>query len=190
MTKYYLFFDFSSEMHCIKALDKDFQELYCENFGSNKNLIELINPKINKVLKHLGIDWQFITRIYFNIGPGNFTGIRATVSVCKTIKMVYPHINLYYQNSLFLKCCGNGISLIFAGGEKSYFAIYENNHELVAPQILFNTEIDKYLKKYNYLKCYDANYRIDFALPNSIYKSFQLVDDLLELEPLYIKDPI
>ena len=49
---------------------------------------------IIKILKSNKLKIQEITNIFVNIGPGNFSGIRASVSACKALS-ISQKINLY-----------------------------------------------------------------------------------------------
>lgn len=191
MSKIYLFIDTSqSTPCCLKLLDDKFNVI-CEHlFLTQNNLIDYINPEINNLFSKANLSFSNLSRIYLNYGPGTFTGIRVGVSVAKTFKLVFPKISIYLINSLKLKCLGDGIAYIDAKSKKYFFAAYENGLEVQSPVLISSDELDLYLNKYSNLKIYSEDQLFNYDFSKDIFKLFEKCDDVLNLEPFYLKDPI
>lgn len=100
MSNFYLFFNLSFSKCSFKLLDENFDEISIKKFEVQKNLINIVNDVLDDFMKENNVTFQDIERIYFCNGPGNFTGIRVTNSIVKTISLVHQHIKFYAINNL------------------------------------------------------------------------------------------
>lgn len=191
MHKNYLFIDTSQSTNCcIQILNSQFKIINTKFFTTQNNLIDILNPELNQLLKSVNLSFNNINKIYVNIGPGVFTGIRVGVSFAKTFKLIFPDVDIYIINSLLFKCRGNGIALIDAKSNKSYLAIYKDGKELVKPRLVNKLEKENILQKYSHLQIYSENELINYSIDLKIINLFKKCNDYIKLEPLYIKDAI
>ncbi|MDE5617818.1 MAG: tRNA (adenosine(37)-N6)-threonylcarbamoyltransferase complex dimerization subunit type 1 TsaB [Ureaplasma sp.] len=189
MPNFYLFFNLSFSKCSFKLLDVNFTEVAIENFDVSKNLINIVNEKFTLFLKKNNISFANITRIYFCNGPGNFTGIRVANSIAKTISLVYPNIKFYMINNLQWMSMDNGVSLITANNSYYYCAVYQNSQEIIYPHLIKKSEVNKYIDNFKNLNLIIDDFSNVVSNPN-IWMSFKLIDDLINLEPFYIKEPV
>ena len=75
---------------------------YNKSFQSTKNNYEKLSILLFDFLRHNNINLDKLTNIFVNQGPGNFSGIRASISLVKGLCIVYK-INFYGFSSLDLK---------------------------------------------------------------------------------------
>lgn len=191
MHKFYLFIDTTQSTKCCLSIYNDkFEVLETKIFETQNNLIDLINPALNEIFNKTKLSFSDINHIYVNIGPGVFSGIRVGVSVTKTFHLVYPNIEIYTINSLKLKTNGHGIGVIDAKSNKFFVGVYEHGLELLPPQLIEQNELDEIIKKYHHLPFIDINQSLEFTLNASTIKLFEQCQDVLNLEPLYIKPAI
>lgn len=191
MNKIYLFIDTTQPTNCcLKLLDIDFNVIDEHYFVTQNNLIDLINPQLNELLKNSNTSFKQIARIYLNIGPGVFTGIRVGVNIAKTIQLVYPQIQIYTINALKLKCHGHGIAIIDAKSNKYFLAAYDSYQEQLAPCLVDELELKKYLLDTKALPIYGVDKQIDFNFSKTIFDLFEKCNDSSDLQPLYLKPAI
>lgn len=192
MTNYYLFIDTTQSSNCVlKVLDQNYKTLKEKIFFTQNNLIDLINPELNNLLSSLNLSFNSLKKIYVNIGPGVFTGIRVGVSIAKTIWLCFKNIEIFAINSLKLKCKGHGIAFLDAKSNKYYLACYEKNQEIIAPCVIDEQTKNNYLKKYHHLPIYDLDsLTINDEINQDIISLFDKCLSPIELEPLYLKSPI
>ena len=191
MPKNYLFIDTSQSTNCcLQIIDSELNVVNTKFFETQNNLIDLLNPELNSLFKSSNLTFKDIQRVYVNIGPGVFTGIRVGVSFVKSFKMVFPSVDIYTINSLLFKCKGNGIALLDAKSNKSYLAVYENGKPLVEPQLVNEKEKVNILEQYKHLEIFKEEDPIDYSIDSKLIELFSKCDDFIKLEPLYIKSAI
>lgn len=189
MSNFYLFFNLSFSKCSFKLLDEKFFEVSTSNFEVSKNLINIVNDILDEFLNKNKVSFENIKRIYFCNGPGNFTGIRVANSIAKTIVLVYPNIKFYVINNLQWMSMGNAISLISANNTHYYCAVYQDNQEIVYPHLIKKQEADKYINEFKELKLIIDDFN-NLISNQEIWSSFKLIEDIINLEPFYIKEPV
>ena len=121
-----------------------------------------MNSLLDELLKRNKIKYSNIDKIYVINGPGSFTGVRAGLNMAKTIISVFNHIQLFTIDSLLALNIGNGISIVDAKGDKSYFQAAKNKHILQPTIMIQNNQLDKYVNKYKDLPIInDSNINIE-----------------------------
>lgn len=70
------------------------KESYTKEYLNSSENFDKISLIIFNFLKYNQVKISEITNIFVNIGPGNFSGIRASVSACKALS-ISQKINLY-----------------------------------------------------------------------------------------------
>lgn len=198
-SKFNLYIDVTAKISVISLLDDHHQLVQESVVQTENNLVELVNPQLSNLLQENNVSFNQIANIYLNIGPGSFTGVRVGVNVAKTIKSVYPEVNLYVMNSLEIMARGNGIAILDAKGKKWYLAAYRNFSPLLAVQMVTEDQkqalLDQLITAHPDLTIYDEQNANTIQMAQHTYgflDHFTLVDNdhWLDLEPLYIKDAL
>lgn len=112
----------------------------------------LMIPTIIELLKKLDLTMQNIEAIGVNIGPGSFTGIRASATVARTIgqhlKIPIVGVPSLEVISLLNTTSKNSAVVLDARKGKAYFAVYMPNTEvIVEPQAMEYEKVFDYLKE-------------------------------------------
>ncbi|MBP0481612.1 tRNA (adenosine(37)-N6)-threonylcarbamoyltransferase complex dimerization subunit type 1 TsaB [Sagittula salina] len=76
----------TSTSHVIAAL-LDGDRLFTRNEEMGRGQAERLMPLLEEILLEAGARWQDITRIGVGVGPGNFTGIRISVSTARGLAL-------------------------------------------------------------------------------------------------------
>ena len=71
---------------------------YTSEFSNNRENFDKLTILIVKFLKNHDLNIKNLTNVFVNIGPGKFSGIRASLATAKAISFVNK-INLYGFNS-------------------------------------------------------------------------------------------
>lgn len=129
------------------VLQKDgivLSNLVIESTDSNYHSVYLI-PKIRDILKENNLLISDIDAIGVNIGPGSFTGIRAGITIARVLAQ-QSDIKLVGINALHILSKLNitskkTIVATDARKNKIYYAVYQNNNELVAPELIEREEL-------------------------------------------------
>ena len=87
-----LIIDATNEVVLLKIIND--KESYTKEYSNSRENFDKISLIIFNFLKSNKVKISEITNIFVNIGPGNFSGIRASLSVCKAIS-ISQKINLY-----------------------------------------------------------------------------------------------
>ena len=137
------------------VLQKDgivLSNLVIESTDSNYHSVYLI-PKIRDILKENNLLISDIGAIGVNIGPGSFTGIRAGITIARVLAQ-QSDIKLVGINALHILSKLNitskkTIVATDARKNKVYYAEYQNNKEIVAPNLIEKEELlDKITDEY------------------------------------------
>ncbi len=87
-----LIIDATNEVVLLKIIND--KESYTKEYSNSRENFDKISLIIFNFLKSNKLKVSEITNIFVNIGPGNFSGIRASLSACKAIS-ISQKINLY-----------------------------------------------------------------------------------------------
>ncbi|MFP7674225.1 tRNA (adenosine(37)-N6)-threonylcarbamoyltransferase complex dimerization subunit type 1 TsaB [Marivita sp. S0852] len=77
----------TSAAHCAAALLSDTDILHCTVEPTAKGQAERLVPMLEDILSQHDKSWSDLTRIGVGIGPGNFTGIRISVSTARGLAL-------------------------------------------------------------------------------------------------------
>lgn len=115
-----------------------------ESTDSNYHSVYLI-PKIRDILKKYNLLISDLDAIGVNIGPGSFTGIRAGITIARVLSQ-QSDIKLVGINALHILSKLNitskkTIVATDARKNKVYYAEYQNNNELVVPELIEREEL-------------------------------------------------
>ena len=87
-----LIVDATKEIVFLKIISD--KESYTKEYLNSRENFDKISSILFNFLKSNRVKIYNITNIFVNIGPGNFSGIRASVSACKALS-ISQKINLY-----------------------------------------------------------------------------------------------
>lgn len=87
-----LIIDATKELVFLKIISN--KESYTKVYLNSRENFDKFSLILFNFLKSNKLKIQEITNIFVNIGPGNFSGIRASVSACKALS-ISQKINLY-----------------------------------------------------------------------------------------------
>ncbi|MCB2127913.1 MAG: tRNA (adenosine(37)-N6)-threonylcarbamoyltransferase complex dimerization subunit type 1 TsaB [Rhodobacteraceae bacterium] len=77
----------TSAAHCAAALVSGDEILATESAAMDRGQAEALFPMLDKLLRGAGRDWADLAAIGVGIGPGNFTGIRISVSAARGLAL-------------------------------------------------------------------------------------------------------
>ncbi|MEM8581090.1 MAG: tRNA (adenosine(37)-N6)-threonylcarbamoyltransferase complex dimerization subunit type 1 TsaB [Pseudomonadota bacterium] len=77
----------TSAAHCAAALLSGDHVLRAETRKMAKGQAEALMPMLQEMLTDANVGWQDLTRLGVGIGPGNFTGIRISVSAARGLAL-------------------------------------------------------------------------------------------------------
>lgn len=143
-------------------------------------------PLVQKSFEDIDLKPQEIDLLICNIGPGSFTGIRTTVTICKTIAAelnikIFPVNNfqlLRFENSLEYN-----FSLAIKAGKNDYFISKDSNYQDLSKNF-YSTNLDFEIL-YEFKEKNIAKLMIDFFLS---FQNPELIG-YKDLEPYYLREP-
>lgn len=77
----------TSQSHCAAALLKNESEIITELTKMQKGQVENLFPILETLIEKNSISWNALDAVAVGIGPGNFTGIRLSVSAARGIAL-------------------------------------------------------------------------------------------------------
>ncbi len=77
----------TSAAHCAAALLRGNEILVSQAEGMNRGQAERLMPLLNEVLEQANLGWNDLDAIGVGVGPGNFTGIRISVSAARGLAL-------------------------------------------------------------------------------------------------------
>ena len=165
----------------------DLMSINCER----KHTDNTIN-NLNKLLTKNKLIIRNCQKLYIIKGPGAYTGIRVTISIAKTLKLINKEIEIYSMSSLlFLVNNSRGIGLIYADRKKTncYLAIYKNDKEIIPEQFLTTKNAQLMINNFSDLKIYDKYNNISIKTNFFNQKNkFKICKTIETISPNYIKE--
>ena len=137
----------TSAAHCAAALLKDDKNISTVFTEMQKGQVESLIPILETLLKNESTTWDNLNAIGVGIGPGNFTGIRISVSAARglALSLRIPAIgvsNFDVMHSVNQSYCqGNDIKIISlkGPGDTAYIQVYKEKMVLYkSTQIFLN----------------------------------------------------
>ncbi|MGY6171741.1 tRNA (adenosine(37)-N6)-threonylcarbamoyltransferase complex dimerization subunit type 1 TsaB [Candidatus Mycoplasma pogonae] len=174
-----LFIDSTGEDLFLGLYDQKFNFLNNKLFINLKQKVEAIPLALSELLASENITMNDIDSIYLNLGPGSFVGCRIGLVFARTLAQLLP-ITIYTTNTFLLLAFQNPQAKMInikASGSDMFQAEVENSILISEIKIVKSSQI----MKLNYEKL-----KKDFI---KIANLFTKVDDILALEPIYIKKP-
>ena len=157
----------------IKAKNKTF----IKNLQSDKSNIDSLMKNILDFLKENNLDFKNISSIFVNQGPGNFSGLRGSLSIAKGI-CLSKNLDLFGYNT-FLWACAE-----FLNKEEDICSIIKFREKYFLKR--FDKSLNTVLKaqeitKDKIIENYDKEFKV---IPTNIKKNFD--DQILKLNNLCV----
>ena len=157
----------------IKAKNKTFSK----NLQSDKSNIDSLMKNILDFLKENNLDFKNISSIFVNQGPGNFSGLRGSLSIAKGI-CLSKNLDLFGYNT-FLWACAE-----FLNKEEDICSIIKFREKYFLKR--FDKSLNTVLKaqeitKDKIIENYDKEFKV---IPTNIKKNFD--DQILKLNNLCV----
>ena len=113
----------TSLAHCGAALIRDGDCLAALYEDMQKGQAERLMPMLQEILNEAGLDWNDLDAIGVGIGPGNFTGIRISVSAARGLALGLgkPAIGVTLLDALAFGTDGPILACLDARRGKGYF---------------------------------------------------------------------
>ncbi|QGZ97955.1 tRNA (adenosine(37)-N6)-threonylcarbamoyltransferase complex dimerization subunit type 1 TsaB [Mycoplasma sp. NEAQ87857] len=179
-----LYLDTATEDFVLVLFNDDFEVIDHVLYLNYRKKVDLIvNECLNMMKKH-NLEYKDLNGLYTNIGPGFFTGVRASLVFFRTIALL-TKVPLFTTTSfdILLKQNNQSILTLDAQGNKMYFfdkEMYQKNND-IKKSITVKTKDQTVIDKINYQSMID-----NFKLYKDI---FNQETNALLTEPLYIKSP-
>ncbi|CUK01144.1 t(6)A37 threonylcarbamoyladenosine biosynthesis protein [Ruegeria denitrificans] len=124
----------TSAAHCAAALLRGDTIVASRTEPMSRGQAERLMPLLEEVLAQADCTWRDLTAIGVGIGPGNFTGIRISVSAARglALGLAIPAVGVSGFDALAK--IGGGIPAIRAPREQVYVAVPDQNPALVAQE--------------------------------------------------------
>ena len=186
----------SSNMYLSVGLAKDGKVVDSIFYNAWQRQSELMVTEVDNILKRNKVDKKELDSIVVGIGPGSYTGVRIGVTIAKTIAYALK-IKVYAKSSLSLLAIDDKptICLFNARSGRSYFAIYKGKKCIVKDCVIPNEEVLDYINKHpDYLLSGDTTQigkesaAFDIIKKLADYDENELVKNIFELNPIYLKD--
>ena len=157
----------------IKAKNKTFSK----NLQSDKSNIDSLMKNILDFLKENNLDFKNISSIFVNQGPGNFSGLRGSLSIAKGI-CLSKNLDLFGYNTFLWSCAE------FLNKEEDIYSIIKFREKYFLKR--FDKSLNTVLKareitKDKIIENYDKEFKV---IPINIKKNFD--DKILKLNNLCV----
>ncbi|QBQ07398.1 tRNA threonylcarbamoyladenosine biosynthesis protein TsaB [Spiroplasma gladiatoris] len=184
-----LFIDTSNNT-LVLILEKD--NIVIDNLilTNQTKISDIALENISHLLKKHNLSLNKIDKFYITKGPGSYTGVRVAITIVKTLKTVNDKFRVYTISSLAyqagkLDC----VSLLDAKGDKYYVGVYSNKKTLVVDQILPKDYLGDFCKAFKNFTIIKDYHELDFVQNYLDLKdNFELIENVDNIEPLYIKN--
>ena len=157
----------------IKAKNKTFSK----DLQSDKSNIDSLMKNILDFLKENNLDFKNISSIFVNQGPGNFSGLRGSLSISKGI-CLSKNLDLFGYNTFLWSCAE------FFNKEEDIYSIIKFREKYFLKR--FDKSLNTVLKaqeitKDKIIENYDKEFKV---IPTNIKKNFD--DQILKLNNLCV----
>lgn len=147
-----------------------------------------IVEKINILLKNNNVDIKQLKEIIVGSGPGSYTGLRVSITVCKMLAWTLK-IKLKEVSSLFFLTSGyEGLimPMLDARNNRYYYSVYKDIKTLVRESVteLKLIETNKYYNISNKINITSETYKIN---PIKIIKKANKIRNIHGFKPKYLQ---
>ena len=140
-----------------------------------KKKTDILPSLYKEILEEANIKTKDIEEIYVVNGPGSFMGIRAGIVFSKTLALASNKKLFSIDNLTFISMGIEGEYFVDAKGKKSYRGIFKNNKIKID---LCEFQEDSKI-----------HYKLLIENPQKFLITFKKIENILDLEELYIKEP-
>ncbi|QJG67235.1 tRNA (adenosine(37)-N6)-threonylcarbamoyltransferase complex dimerization subunit type 1 TsaB [Mycoplasma phocoenae] len=149
-----LFFDTCLEDLVIALLGKDSKLVSMVKLESLKKKVDILPRIVNQILNENNININDITDMYFNIGPGSFTGSRIALVYCRTIALFKPiKLHTYQTHELINKQTNKKVIHIKASKYSAYQIIFNKDDSIesnkISTELFDSVDYDELLNNFN-----------------------------------------
>lgn len=125
----------TSAAHCAAALLRAGHIVVSRAESMSRGQAERLMPLLEEVLAEAGRSWQDLDAIAVGVGPGNFTGIRISVSAARglALGLEVPAIGVNGFDALAELAPEGHIPAIRAPREQAYVQLPEEDPQLITP---------------------------------------------------------
>jgi len=118
----------TSAGHCAVALLSGERVVAAEHAAMTKGQAEALMPMIQVVLSRAGVPLSDLSAIGVGIGPGNFTGVRISVSAARGLALALgiPAVGISALEALALGCDGPVLCCVDARRDMIYAQIFND----------------------------------------------------------------
>ncbi|WP_170402633.1 tRNA (adenosine(37)-N6)-threonylcarbamoyltransferase complex dimerization subunit type 1 TsaB [Ruegeria arenilitoris] len=124
----------TSAAHCAAALLRGDSILVSRTESMSRGQAERLMPLLQEVLAEAGCTWRDLTAIGVGIGPGNFTGIRISVSAARGLALGLGIPAVGVSGFDALAATGDGLPAIRAPREQVYVVLPGQDPALMAQE--------------------------------------------------------
>lgn len=180
----FLFLDTTNSDLAIAFFNKKYQLIDYIIEKNIKQKAEILPNLITKLLNKNNLKIENLTKIFCNLGPGSFTGVRIGLIFSRTLCQLNSNIEFYSTNSFqIISLISKNTSCIqIDARSKQCYTAQIKNHQVKSGITVETCENVSNLNEEHFLNLFN----------NFIHHShliFQKEKELLKLEPLYIKQP-
>jgi len=159
----------------IKAENKTFSKI----LQSDKSKNDLIMKQILEFFKKNNLKFTDLHKIFVNQGPGNFSGLRGSLAICKGI-CLSKSLNLYGYDTFVLSCANflnkkDSIFSILKIRDKYFVKKFNNNFNNI-------TKVEE-ISKEEIIKKYNNKFKV---IPKNMTKYFD--EKILKLDNINLVD--
>ncbi|MCD1626128.1 MAG: tRNA (adenosine(37)-N6)-threonylcarbamoyltransferase complex dimerization subunit type 1 TsaB [Paracoccaceae bacterium] len=114
----------TSAAHCAAALLRGTDVVAAASEEMGRGQAERLMPLLDEVVKNAGLDWSDLTAIAVGIGPGNFTGIRISVSAARGLALALniPAVGVSTFDAISASATLAHLAVVPAPQDKVYIA--------------------------------------------------------------------
>ncbi|MEM6588761.1 MAG: tRNA (adenosine(37)-N6)-threonylcarbamoyltransferase complex dimerization subunit type 1 TsaB [Pseudomonadota bacterium] len=126
----------TSAAHCAAALLSGEEVLRARSENMTRGQAERLMPLIEELLASQAIGWSDLIRIGVGVGPGNFSGIRISVSAARglALSLSVPAIGVTTFQATALTAPAGHIPAVAAPQDQIYIAPLEGDPKLIPAQ--------------------------------------------------------
>ncbi len=115
----------TSAAHCAAALLRGERVLACRVAPMARGQVEQLMPLLEEILQEGGASWRDLAAIGVGVGPGNFTGIRISVSAARGLALALeiPAVGVSLFDALAHGYHGACVTAIRGPADKTYVQV-------------------------------------------------------------------
>jgi tRNA threonylcarbamoyl adenosine modification protein YeaZ len=134
----------TSDRHYSLAFDLNGLKIFINSEKDWRHAEEIL-PIILATMTQHNLTPKDLNKLYINIGPGSFTGLRIGIAIAKGFTLAAPETEVIPISTYeILRCRGENQVVIDAGRKEFALAIFDTNGKIITNKILSEEEFNKY----------------------------------------------